>query len=79
LLKQLELVEAQAQGAMERMRDGYQRQFGEDFEQFPQFADLPAPKTSFKPRTPAGGKPAAGGLNAAEQAELDQLRKRFGK
>jgi hypothetical protein len=79
LLKQLELVEAQAQGAMERMRDGYQRQFGEDFEQFPQFADLPAPKTSFKPRTPAGGKPSAGGLNAAEQAELDQLRKRFGK
>jgi hypothetical protein len=80
LLSQLDLVEAQAQGAMERMRDAYQRQFGEDFEQFPQFADLPAPKTSFKPRAPAGGKPAAGGgLSAAEQAELDQLRKRFGK
>jgi hypothetical protein len=80
LLKQLELVEAQAQGAMERMRDGYQRQFGEDFEQFPQFADLPAPKSTFTPRAPAGGKPAAGGgLSAAEQAELDQLRKRFGK
>ena len=62
LLKQLELVEAQAQGAMERMRDGYQRQFGEDFEQFPQFADLPAPKSTFKPKAPAaGGKPAAGG------------------
>jgi hypothetical protein len=27
----------------------------------------------------AGGKPASGGLSAAEQAELDQLRKRFGK
>jgi hypothetical protein len=80
LLSQLDLVEAQAQGAMERMRDAYQRQFGEDFEQFPQFADLPASKTSFKPRAPAGGKPAAGGgLSAAEQAELDQLRKRFGK
>lgn len=80
LLNQLDLVEAQAQGAMERMRDAYQRQFGEDFEQFPQFADLPAPKTSFKPRAPAGGKPAAGGgLTPAEQAELDQLRKRFGK
>jgi hypothetical protein len=61
LLGQLELVEAQAQGAMERIKDAYQRQFGEDFEQFPQFADLPAPKTSFKPRAPAGGKPAAGG------------------
>jgi len=81
LLAQLELVEAQAQGALERIRDGYQRQFGEDFEQFPQFADLPAPKTSFKPRTPAGGKPAAasGGLSPAEQAELDQLRKQFRK
>jgi hypothetical protein len=61
LLSQLDLVEAQAQGALERMRDAYQRQFGEDFEQFPQFADLPAPRTSFKPRAPAGGKPAAGG------------------
>jgi hypothetical protein len=80
LLSQLDLVEAQAQGALERMRDAYQRQFGKDFEQFPQFADLPAPKTSFKPRAPAGGKPAAGGgLSAAEQAELDQLRKQFGK
>ena len=61
LLKQLELVEAQAQGAMERIKDAYRRQFGDDFEQFPQFADLPAPRTSFKPRAPAGGKPAAGG------------------
>ena len=61
LLGQLDLVEAQAQGAMERIKDAYQRQFGEDFEQFPQFADLPAPRTSFKPRAPAGGKPAAGG------------------
>ena len=80
LLKQLELVEAQAQGAMERMKDAYQRQFGDDFEQFPQFADLPAPRSTFTPKAPAGGKPAAGGgLSAAEQAELDQLRKRFGK
>jgi hypothetical protein len=80
LLQQIDLIEAQAQGALERIRDGYRRQFGDDFEQFPQFADLPAPRTSFKPRAPAGGKPAAGGgLSAAEQAELDQLRKRFGK
>ena len=80
LLSQLELVEAQAQGAMERIKDSYQRQFGDDFEQFPQFADMPTPKSSFKPKAPAGGKPAAGGgLSAAEQAELDQLRKRFGK
>lgn len=72
LLKQLELVEAQAQGAMERMRDGYQRQFGEDFEQFPQFADLPAPKTSFKPRTPAGGKPAA-----SSASNIDAILKKY--
>lgn len=57
LLAQLELVEAQAQGAMERIRDAYQRQFGEDFQRFPQFADLPAPKTSFKPRSSTGSKP----------------------
>jgi len=63
LMGQLDLVEAQAQGAMERIKDAYQRQFGEDFEQFPQFADLPAPRTSFKPRAPAGGKPAAGASN----------------
>jgi hypothetical protein len=63
LLQQIDLIEAQAQGALERIRDGYQRQFGEDFEQFPQFADLPAPRTSFKPRAPAGGKPAAGASN----------------
>lgn len=61
LLAQLDLIEAQAQGAVERMRDAYQRQFGEDFERFPQFADLPAPKSSFKAQTPAGGKPAASG------------------
>ena len=65
LLAQLELVEAQAQGALERMRDAYQRQFGEDFERFPQFADLPAPKSSFKAQTPAGGKPRnAGGKSS---------------
>jgi len=61
LLAQLELVEAQAQGALERMKDAYQRQFSEDFERFPQFADMPAPKSSFKPKAPADGKPAAGG------------------
>lgn len=85
LLDQLDLVELQAQGAMERIRDAYQRQFGEDFERFPQFADLPTPKSSFKPKAPAGGgarnAPAGtgGGLTAAEQAELEQLRARFGK
>lgn len=61
LLNQLDLVEAQARGAMERMKDAYQRQFGEDFEQFPQFADMPAPKSTFKPRAPASNKKDSGG------------------
>jgi hypothetical protein len=79
LLGQLDLVEEQAKGALTRIQEAYQRQFGEDFERFPQFSTLPPPKSSFKPRTPAGGKPAAGGLSPAEQAELDQLRKQFRK
>lgn len=70
LLEQLDLVEAQAQGAMERIRDAYQRQFGEDFERFPQFKDLPAPKSTIKgrksggsvtPATPAAPAPTEGG------------------
>jgi hypothetical protein len=55
LLDQLALVEVQAQGAMARIQDAYQRQFGEDFERFPQFSNLPAPRSSFTPRAPAGG------------------------
>tara|TARA_R110000868_G_scaffold25649_1_gene99866 strand:+ start:10822 stop:12129 length:1308 start_codon:yes stop_codon:yes gene_type:complete len=54
LLEQLDLVEAQAQGAMERIRDSYQRQFGEDFERFPQFRDLPPPKSTIKSRKSSG-------------------------
>jgi hypothetical protein len=53
LLKQLELIELQAQGAMSRIQDGYQRQFGEDFERFPQFSNLPPPKSAIKAKTPA--------------------------
>ena len=84
LLEQIALVEAQAQGAMERIRDAYQRQFGEDFERFPQFKDLPAPKSTIKSRksggpvTPATPATPATSLTAAEQAELDALRQRFG-
>lgn len=53
LLKQLELIELQAQGAMSRIQDAYQRQFGEDFERFPQFSNLPPPKSAIKAKTPA--------------------------
>jgi hypothetical protein len=48
LVEQIELVEQQARGAIERIRDTYEKTRAEDFERFPQFRDLPAP------RTPAG-------------------------
>jgi hypothetical protein len=57
LLAQLDLVEQQAQGAMSRIRDGYERQFGEDFERFPQFSNLPPPKSAVKPKTPKAPEP----------------------
>ena len=44
LLEQIDLVEQQARGAIERIRDTYQRTRAEDFERFPQFRDLPAPR-----------------------------------
>jgi len=71
LLEQLALVEAQARGALERIRDAYQRTYGEDFERFPQFADLPAPKSVLKPKTsaaPPAATPAPGG-SIREQAD----------
>lgn len=70
LLSQLELVEAQAQGAMERIRDAYQRQFGEDFERFPQFADLPAPK-----KAPVGG--ASRAATPAPAANIEAILKKY--
>ena len=77
LRDQLTLIEEQARGAMERIKDAYERQFGEDFERFPQFAALPEPKSSFKSKTQP--QSSGGALTPAEQAELDQLRARFGK
>ena len=44
LLEQIALVEEQARGAAERIRDTYEKTRAEDFERFPQFRDLPAPK-----------------------------------
>jgi hypothetical protein len=92
LLAQLDLIETQAKGAMERIRDAYERQFGEDFTRFPQFSELPAPK-SVAPRREAQGRvaPAPGAgpraapaaatapLTPAEQAELDALKQHFGR
>jgi hypothetical protein len=44
LLEQIALLEEQAQGAAARIRDTYEKSRAEDFERFPQFRDLPAPK-----------------------------------
>jgi hypothetical protein len=57
LLEQIGLLEAQAQGAMRRIKDAYQKQFGEDFERFPQFSTLLEPKSALK-RAPQGRGPA---------------------
>ena len=54
LLDQIALLEEQAQGAAARIRDTYEKTRAEDFERFPQFRDLPAPKA------PGGNAPAAG-------------------
>ena len=44
LLEQINLVEQQARGAIDRIRDTYEKTRAEDFERFPQFRDLPAPR-----------------------------------
>jgi hypothetical protein len=54
LLDQIALLEEQAKGAAARIRDTYEKSRAEDFERFPQFRDLPAPKA------PGGNAPAAG-------------------
>jgi hypothetical protein len=58
LLEQIDLVEAQARGAAERIRDAYEKTRAEDFERFPQFRNLPESK--LKSPAPAAA-PAAGG------------------
>ena len=50
LLEQLDLVENAAKGAAQRIRDGYEKHYGADFEKYPQFADLnPAKDRTPKP------------------------------
>jgi hypothetical protein len=55
LLEQIALLEEQAKGASERIRDAYEKTRADDFERFPQFRDLPAPKA------PGGAAPAGVG------------------
>lgn len=49
LLEQIDLVEQQAVGARERIRDAYEKTRSEDFQRFPQFRELPASRSRGKP------------------------------
>jgi len=64
LLEQIALVEQQAIGARDRIRDIYEKTRSEDFERFPQFRDLPAHRSR--------GKKGSGGNNI--DALLDQYK-----
>jgi hypothetical protein len=61
LLEQIDLIENQAIGAINRIKDGYEKTRGEDFERFPQFQNLPESrvlkaKNSQQPAAP--GRPS---------------------
>ena len=69
MLEQIALLEAQAEGAIDRIRERYENTRGEDFERFPQFAKLPARRARGNP-----AKPTADGLTEEELAELKLRR-----
>jgi hypothetical protein len=77
LLEQIGLVEAQAVGAMERIRDAYNRQFGEDFERFPQFRDLPPPKSTQPKGRKSGGAVTPAGAAPAARPNIDALLDKY--
>jgi len=56
LLEQIDLVERQARGAIERIRDTYEKTRSDDFERFPQFRELPASRSGGKPPASNSGK-----------------------
>jgi len=63
MLEQIDSLEKQARSAMERIKDAYEKQYGEDFERFPQFRDLPMPAQGAglnAPTTQPPARPAAG-------------------
>ena len=55
LLEQINLVEQQARGAIDRIRDTYEKTRAEDFERFPQFRDLPQPRRAAEPAAAGTG------------------------
>ena len=77
LREQIGLVEAQALGAMERIQDAYNRQFGEDFERFPQFRDLPPPKSTQPKGRKSGGAVTPAGAAPAARPNIDALLDKY--
>jgi hypothetical protein len=59
MLEQIASLEQQARSAMERIKDAYEKQYGEDFERFPQFRNLPMPAQGAGLNAPTA-RPAAG-------------------
>ena len=77
LLEQIELIEAQAKGAMERIRDQYEKTRAEDFKRFPQFKDLPAPGAPVAVPSP-GAPTRANAAKADPKAEAAAFLKSMG-
>ena len=77
LLEQIELIEAQARGAMERIRDQYEKTRAEDFKRFPQFKDLPAPGAPVAVSSP-GAPTRANAAKADPTAEAAAFLKSMG-
>jgi hypothetical protein len=75
LNEQLDNIDAQAKGASSRVKDIYERTYGDRFESSPQFNS-----SNFKVYPSTTGKsPASGGLSPAEQAELSALKAKHGR
>jgi hypothetical protein len=68
LLEQISLLEEQAKGASARIRDAYEKTRAEDFERFPQFRDLPAPKA------PSGARVVAPNIDALLDKYLNKQK-----
>jgi hypothetical protein len=64
LLEQIALVEQQAIGARDRVRDIYEKTRAEDFNRFPQFRDLPPNRERAKPATPGAAPVTAPNIDA---------------
>ena len=80
LLEQLAIVEETAAGATGRIRDGYAKHYGADFERYPQFENLAEPKAPPPPPPPTPPmqeKPKANASNRGKTILEHESGKRF--